>query len=518
MSTAPTACPWPIRGAAVAAIACFLILVGRFWHPVYGFTAFFQLDAANDELKIAAFRELPVYVYRDTGGYDGLYYAQLAQDPSLRDPALPRAMDNFGYRARRILPSALAWLLGIGDPARIVFAYSVLNLVAWGAFAFLWWRLLEVRDLRGWFAWAGVLFSAGALGSERLALTDLVALTILTAALLAARERRGPLAAGILGAAALARETSLLAVGALAERPWLSWRNLARLAAATLPLAAWLVYVRVQTGPADAGWGNFTWPLTGLVDKWREAFRAIASLPDRPLAWTTLLATLALTVQGAFFALRPRLDDASWRLGAAYAGLMLFLGTAVWEGFPGAATRVLLPLNVAFNLLVQRTRAPLVWLLAGNLTVFAGLLALRDVPHDIREIAAVRAGGSASVARFGNGWYGHERTRRHDWLWSARQGVLELEAWPKADATVQLEFTMRSLGERRVALVQDGREIWSATIGPVLSHHVVPLMLPGGRATIAFVTTSPAQRENGSADARDLAFALYDPRLKPPAR
>jgi hypothetical protein len=53
--------------------------------------------------------------------------------------------------------------------------------------------------------------------------------------------------------------------------------------------------------------------------------------------------------------------------------MMLCLGTAVWEGFPGAATRVLLPLNLAFNLLAHRVRAGLGWLLAGNLTVFAGL-------------------------------------------------------------------------------------------------------------------------------------------------
>jgi hypothetical protein len=517
MSAAPTACPWPIRAAAVATIACLLLLVGRFWHPVYGFTAFFQLDAANDDLKITAFRELPVYVYRDTGGYDGLYYAQLAQDPTLRDPQLPRAIDNLGYRARRILPSALAWVLGAGDPARVVFAFSVLNLLAWGALAFVLWRLLEVRDARGWFAWAGVLFSAGALGSVRLALTDLVALAIIAAALLAARHRRGTFAAGALAAAALARETSLLALAAPTARPWLSWRNLVRIAVAAAPLAAWLAYVRIQTGPTDPGWNNFTWPLAGLAEKWREVFRAIGSLPDRPLAWTTLLATLALTVQAAYFALRPRLDDAWWRLGAAYTGLMLFLGTAVWEGFPGAATRVLLPLNLAFNVLVHRTRAPVAWLLAGNLTICAGLLALRDVPHDAREIAAVGAREVACVARMGHGWYGRERTNRHAWLWSAGRGGLELEAWPRTDATVRLEFSMRSLGDRRVALVQDGREVWSADIGPLLSHHVVPLSLPGGRATIAFVTSTPPQRENASAEARELAFALYDPRLRPAA-
>src|SRR5437870_5732871 len=127
----PASTRWLLRAAGLVAVAVFFLLISRFWHPVYGFTAFFQVDAANDDLKITAFRELPVYVHRDTGGYDGLYYAQIAHDPTLRDPELARALDNFGYRARRILPPALAWLIGFGRPAWIIRVYSLLNVGAW---------------------------------------------------------------------------------------------------------------------------------------------------------------------------------------------------------------------------------------------------------------------------------------------------------------------------------------------------------------------------------------------------
>src|SRR6185312_14260601 len=99
------------RWVALATIAVFLVLVARYWHPVYGFTSFLQLDSSNDTVKIAAFREQPVFVYRDTGGYDGLYYAQIAYHPLLGAPELAPAMDSLAYRARRILPSALAWTL-----------------------------------------------------------------------------------------------------------------------------------------------------------------------------------------------------------------------------------------------------------------------------------------------------------------------------------------------------------------------------------------------------------------------
>ncbi len=75
-----------IRVAGVAAVAVFLGLVLRFWHPVFGFTAFLQLGASADNAKIAAFRDQPVYVYPYPGSYDGIYYAQIAYHPLLKSP------------------------------------------------------------------------------------------------------------------------------------------------------------------------------------------------------------------------------------------------------------------------------------------------------------------------------------------------------------------------------------------------------------------------------------------------
>jgi hypothetical protein len=511
--------PRYVRWLVLATVGVFLALVVRFWHPVYGFTAFFQLDASNDEVKLAAFRELPVYVYRDTGGYDGLYYAQLALDPTLRDPALPRAMDNFAYRARRILPPALAWLVGAGRPAGVILAYSLLNVVAWLVLGWLVWRLLRPYDgrpddWRRWATWTGVMFSAGALSSVRLALTDLPALVIVAAAVLAAEEWRGRLAVALLGVAGVARETALVAVAGLCKPPWWSVKNVARLVLVVAPLAAWLGYVRWRAGPADAGWGNFTWPLVGLAEKWRAVVIAAVAHEDRPLAWTTLLATLGLTVQASFFVVRRDPGQRWWRLGAAYTVLALCLGTAVWEGFPGAATRVLLPLTLAFNIVVQRTRAPLGWLLAGNLTVFSGLLALRDVPHDPTEMAAIRTNGVAGIAHVGAGWHGREQAGRHVWAWTARGGTIVLETWPKSQpVNVALTFGLRSLAPCNVRVRQDGREVGRFTAGPQLITEHLPLTISGGRAQIEFVTDASPLPENTSPGARPLAFALYDLRL-----
>ncbi len=517
----PTAAPsrWPVRAAGLAIIALFIVLIGRYWHPVYGFTSLIQLDGASDEMKTSTFHELPVYVHRDTGGYDGLYYAQLALDPSLRNPEFPKAMDNFSYRARRILPPTLAWTLGLGRPGWIIHTYPLLNLIAWFTLAWLLWRLLAVADFRGWLAWAGVLFSAGAIASVRLALTDLIALTIIAGALLAAERARPKTASVLLAAAALARETSLLAFAGLAERPWISFRNVLRAGVVAAPLALWLGYIRWRTGPADAGWANFMLPGSGLAEKWGQSVAAIWTVGDHILAWTTLLATLGLTAQAFFFATRWQLNDRWWRIGIAYTVIMLFLGTAVWEDFPGAAMRVLLPLTLAFNVLAHRTRAALAWLLAGNLTVFAGFVALRDVPHDSRELAALgpfNASGTACIARVGEGWYGREVKGDRQWAWCGGKGVLTLEAWPRATAPVQLDFSLRSLDQRTVVVRQNGTEVWRGPTSPTLTHFTVPLKIEQGRATIEFTSEQPPVREGPNADARALAFALYNLRVTLP--
>jgi hypothetical protein len=504
---------WAPLLVALALAGFFLVAVARFWHPVYGFTALIQLDATNDDLKIAAFREHPVYVYRDTGGYDGLYYAQIAHHPLLDAAELRPAMDNFSYRARRILPPAVAWLLGAGQPGAIIHVYALLNAGVWLLAAVLLWRILAVADFRGVLAWAGVLFSAGALSSVRYALTDLPALTLLAAAMWALERSRPRSASGWLAAAALARETAFVGVVGLLDRPWLSRKNLLTLILAATPLAGWLIYVRWRVGPADAGWGNFTLPVAGLVEKWTDVLRTVAHPTHPLLAWTTLLAVIGLTVQAGFVLIRWRPADAWWRIAAAYTALMLMLGTAVWEGFPGAATRVLLPLTLAFNVVAVRTRAALAWLILGNLGVTAGLLTFVDVPNDSREIFAARSHGVATLVHVDAGWFGAEHTLRHVWSWCEGRGELNFETWPLTPLTGQFEFSLRSLTPRTVVVRQAGVELWRGPVGDKAVRVTFPLALGAGRTRLEFSSDTPGTRESPNADARALAFAIYDPRL-----
>jgi hypothetical protein len=493
-------------------VALFLCLVARFWHPVYGFTAFLQLDSSYDSKKIAAFREQPVYVFRDAGGYDGLAYGQIAYHPLLNAAELRPAIDNLAYRARRILPPALAWTLAAGDPAHIVQVYVLLNVAAWLVLAALLWRLLAVQDLRSWLAWAGVLFSAGALASVREALTDLVALVVVAAGMISLERGRRGWALGWFAAAGLCRETALAALPGLWTRPWFSWPNARRSLGAMAPLAAWILYIRWRVGPASQGWGNFNGlPAAGLIEKWRAAFAAFAHPPSDPtLAWTTLLATLGLSAQALFLLLRPQSGEPWWRIGASNVAMMLFLGTAVWEGFPGAAQRVLLPMSLAFFVLACRRRAHLAWLLAGNLSVFAGLTYLRDIPPRSREVAAIRHGADACIVRVADGWYGAERGRGHLWAWSQGPGHVDIDAWPLAPRTWRIEFSLCSLVPRNVSIQENGAELWRGAVGTVPIRVAIPFRAANGGARLDFLTDQPAVLENSGPGARRIAFELYD--------
>jgi hypothetical protein len=513
---------WLSRGAGIAAVALFLWLVARFWHPVYGFTSFLMMDQSAVPPKIEAVREQPVYIYPFKGEYDGAFYAQIAQHPLLKSPELAPAIDDLPYRARRILPSALAWLLACGDPFWIFDAYSSLNILAWLALAWMLWRLLEVRDARTWIAWAGVMFSAGALVSVRRALTDLVALAFIAGFMLLLRRGRrlGPALA--LGAAALCRETSLLAAASLPlgaggegkarPRPGsISWT--ASVAIAVAPLAAWMAYVRIEAGSGAAGLRNFTWPLAGFFAQWRETLSDPWALSDRVLATSVLLALIGITVQALYLCVHRNAKDPWWRMGAAYLVMMAFLGPAVWQGTPSAVYRVLLPMTLAFNLVAARRRSAILWLLAGNLTVAHGLESFRVLPLNQPGFHSARSLTAAAAIREGPGWYGPEHSLRHEWMWTSSSGRLTLDVWPRNRPRIALQLSLVSVVPRRATVSEAGVVKWSGAIGPSATPLTVEADVRDGRADLDFSSDTAPSRGAPGGETRLLTLAVYDPRV-----
>ncbi len=495
----------------------FIWLVARFWHPCYGFTRFLELDTNSAAATVPELRDGPFFTYEY--GYDGHYYAQLAARPLVNDPALAGGIDNVGYRARRILLSWVAWGVGFGDPVAAVRAYAWLNLVVWGALAALLWRIFPVGGWRGTLAWAGVLFSAGALHSVRLALTDLLALLLVAGATRAMERSRGGVAAGFLGLAGLTRETSLM--GAIVLWPgtsekkggWMRAAGWSLLAA--LPLALWLIYLRRTLGPTEPGMGNFMWPVTGWLWKWREAFQRFQTETDRYLALTTLLAHLALSVQLIYLICRPQWRDIWWRLGAAYGALMLFLGIAVWAGHPGAALRVLLPMTLAFNVCVVRRRAAVGWLILGNLSVFSGVLTFWQVPRDPHELAAGRTADTSYVVQTDARWFDLERGVNRLWAWCAHDGALAVNAWPRRDGAATVRLRLRAFTPREIEIRCADRVVWRGQLTERLQWiELAGLPLTGGRATLQLHSDAAPVNESAAPNARALGFAVYEVELR----
>mgnify|MGYP000594290207 CR=1 FL=1 len=79
-----------------------------------------------------------LYALADTGMGLALY-------PTLDNPELEKAIDNLPYRAKRILLSWTAWLLGGGQPFWIVHLYPLLNVACWLILAWLLWRWFPPR-------------------------------------------------------------------------------------------------------------------------------------------------------------------------------------------------------------------------------------------------------------------------------------------------------------------------------------------------------------------------------------
>ena len=114
---------------------------------------------------------------------------------------------------------------------------------------------------------------------------------------------------------------------------------------------------------------SFGLPLAGYFAKWGSVLGELRTFGWQPELLLTLGVTLGIGVQAVYLLGRREWTSAWWRVGVAYMVLLAFLSPLVWEGYPGAAVRVVAPVAVAFNILIVDSRWfwPLVVL--GNLSV-----------------------------------------------------------------------------------------------------------------------------------------------------
>lgn len=507
-----------VPAAYVAAVVVFVWAFAQFYVPEKGFTYLIAFGGKQSAQRIADLRDVNYFVQENSEGYDAQYYAQVAVHPTLRDPSLRQALDSLPYRGRRILMPWAAYVLGLGQPAWILNAFALINALCWLALAALLLRWFPPASGSDLLRWAGVLFSFGLLLSVRYALIDGPSLLLIALAVRAVELNRPWRATLLLALAGLGKETNLLGAAAVApEKPtagrgWVVAAVRGGLIAA--PLALWLLYIQRAIGPAsDLGARNFAAPFVGYVTKWRAVLGGFTGPGANVGTWWSLLTLVSLTVQFLFIVVRPRWRDAWWRVALTFAVLMIFLGDAVWEGYPGAASRVLLPMQLAFNVLVPRGRGWLLVLVLGNLTLLSAPAALAPPPGPGYSVegpsALVQTPRGRAAARFVSGWYGVEAAGDHSWCWSTGNATIELFNPTEKRVRATLRFGLSTLAPRRVAVRAGGENLWSGEVPErrVFVETSAATLAPGWNR-VEFTTNVPAL-STGS-DPRLLAFCVRD--------
>ena len=243
-----------------------------------------------------------------TWGYDGQFAYYIARDPA----SGWRYCDVPAYRYQRILYPLLAWVLALGRPEGVGWTLIALNVAALAGGTYFTERLLAARGVSRWYALAYGLYG-GLVAGLRLDLTEPLAYGLVQAGLWAwekqeaGRRKQGAgsglgfgiwgLGFGVLALAALAKETTLVAVAGLLLYLALEhrWREAVRLGLAVgLPFATWQVVLWAWLGRPGVGAGGamatpFEWlPFAGLL--------RVATV-SWPAFW------LLLAIQGPLFVL-----------------------------------------------------------------------------------------------------------------------------------------------------------------------------------------------------------------------
>jgi hypothetical protein len=511
---------WAVRTGYVAVLVVFGLVVARFYDSAAGFSYLIAFGGEQNLPRVSEIEGLN-YFYQAKGlGYDAQYYVQIAMHPSLREPSLREAIDNLPYRARRILTSWTAYAMGLGRPAWILQAYALQNLLAWLGLAAVLWRWFPPENWSNLLRWAGVLFCAGMGHSLRLALVDGPSLLLIALGVWCVEANRRGWATAVFALSGLARETNVLAAVSLVKPERGTWRHggelALRVACIVAPLGLWLGYIHAVAGPSlDAGVRNFALPFVAFFEHGVQLIRMLIATGGRnAIAVNGALLLMPLAVQCAFLLFRPRVHETWWRVGVVFALLMAVLGPAVWEGYPSAAPRVLLPMQLAFNVLVPRGRKWLPLLVLGNLSMLVAPNALEALPgYGYRltgpgELRVNPETRERARVVFDDHWYDSEHRPDRYWRWASGDATFAVIN-PTGHASVAtVRMHLDGIDRRRVTLAFQGREVWTGTIGVDDEEiELKEIVLAPGENVFAVSTDQPPKMV-GREVQRPIAFSL----------
>jgi hypothetical protein len=278
---------------------------------------------------------------RSGSGYDGQFYYRLALQPWNLSWSAHGITFDFGFRRQRVGYSWLAWTLSGGQATAVPYALVAVNVLGLGTLGFFtgkWAQSLGRHALWG-------LLPAGYFGlvwSLSRDLTEITAITLVVAGIVAWRSRR-PVWSGLAFAAAVvSRETALLVVAALAVTRLADMvRRKERLGRADLAWAipgvvflGWQATSAVVYGtiPLFSEGGNASAPFTGSI-------HTVSGWIGHPglthLLLLIQLAVLVAVVVLAIWNLRRSRSSPFERLAFVFSVILLaLLSTSIWDKDP----------------------------------------------------------------------------------------------------------------------------------------------------------------------------------------
>jgi hypothetical protein len=278
-----------------------------------------------------------IVVFRNSTGYDGLAYYDVAADPFLRRPVI---RDPFRYQ--RIGYPLAVWAVSLGQRAWRPVAMAVVNIAAVLGVAYL--SGLILLQLGGgtspWWALASAINPMLITGDEYDLAEPLVTAISLLALLLYLRQRF--VAATLaLAVALLTREVAILFLlpSMFAELGARRLRRTASLALSVVPYVIWeAVLARAfgRTGTSTST-GNLDLPFVGISAMLQEARHS--SLRAALIHQGSIIAVLIFIIAAliiAAVAIRKRYDVLVGGV-IVHAIAALFGGTAIWVAYASAA-------------------------------------------------------------------------------------------------------------------------------------------------------------------------------------
>ena len=493
-------------------------------HPTAGFAWLPRYGTEFHESKTKEFKKTN-HIVTSKYGYDGQFYSQIALSPTLRQDGIEDALDVFNYRARRILFSWTAYAFGLGRPDWALQAYSVQNAIFWLLLAVLLLHWFPPNSWQNTIRYLGTLYAPGMIISATRALLDGPSLFLIALGAYLIEKNKSKTGYTALALSSLGKETNMLSA-ALIPLPQNAdsssiLRYFKRGAFIAIPLGIWVLYVSILTGNGHgtSGANNFDYPLaswfSSLVDNLSTLFQEGFN------AWNGVyfLMLVTLMAQALYFLLKPKPKSKWWRMGAVYALLMLILGEAVWQGHIGAAIRVVLPITLAFNILLPKTKRALPLLILVNSLSLAGVTHLATIatPPPITHLQSQNPNVNTDPKTFttpylkiDEGWHDSEHIDGDYWRWSSGKSSLSYTIHRSRPVPAFFQFQLRALSSRKITLSlnNDSVETFDYEYPNTTEPIEVSLLLQPGENRIEFTTNTPPTFTPG--DSRELAFAMYN--------